>query len=305
MIFKNNLAYMVRNETRNKTNTKKYDLLNKDFIYEATFTPGKHNDNQYESCVFGRTGYCMGIFTHYNTVKWVWFRIDENDNVVYDSIIFNSSEESKHHFDKWWNEWIKENAPVELDEQLKNCLFRRWAWLDNSAPYVLNWKWPNDEITDSWEIEHIQNIKLKNWIIKMNDFKDATSSLITPVVKVKVVKKGNSFSMYINDIHFMTKKVGKLYDYSDQTIFVGVGNPYNYGSDPLYFNGEINDVKLYHNSSESDKSLYLWFDFKRNAEFKTFDKSGNGNHGQKYETDEAKMKINDEFNQYARPAKIV
>ena len=41
------------------------------------------------------------------------------------------------------------------------------------------------------------------------------------------------------------------------------------------------------------------------SKFKTFDKSGNGNHGQLYETEEFVYQKNLEFNKFARPAKIV
>ena len=42
-----------------------------------------------------------------------------------------------------------------------------------------------------------------------------------------------------------------------------------------------------------------------NFKFKTFDISGNGNHGELYETDEFKYERNIEFNKFARPAKII
>ena len=73
----------------------------------------------------------------------------------------------------------------------------------------------------------------------------------------------------------------------------------------FWFNGEILEVKIYHNSIETDDDLYLWFDFERNSKFKTFDKSGNGNHGELYETEEFKYEKHIEFNKIARPAKIV
>lgn len=316
MIFKDSMAYMVKNETRNNTNTKNYNLLNNNFVFEVTFKPNLHNKEEYESCVLGRTGYCMGIFTHsfsdnqskhkYSTptIKWVWFRKDENQNLVYDSIIFNSSDPSKKYFDRWWRKWIKKNSPIKLEKQLEDSLFRKWAWLDDTTPHILNSKSPSKEIIDTLEMEDIQNSELRNWISKIDDFKIKTASLVTEIIKVKVIKKNNKFMMYINDIHFMTKNTGELFDYSDQTIFVGAGNPLIPGIDPSYFNGEIFEVKIYHEDDEDLKNLYLWFDFKKNSQFKTFDKSGNGNHGQIYETNENISKINQEFNQYARPPKI-
>jgi len=64
MIINNKKAYFVKNETRNNTNTKKYNLLNDNFIFEASFKFNPIEDTtQNEFCVIGRTGYNMGIFT--------------------------------------------------------------------------------------------------------------------------------------------------------------------------------------------------------------------------------------------------
>lgn len=303
MIFKDNKAYYIKNETRNKTNTKNYSLLNGDFVYEVSFKPHEHNEGQYESSVLGRTGYCIGVFTHHATVKWTWFKV-EGDSVNYDSIIF-SDDEDVDSYRNWWYNWIEQNSPGEMTDQVKKCLYRKWAHLDNSLPYVLNYTWPNGVSTDSFEVEHIENEDVRNWVIQMNEFKEKTSYLITEIVKVKVVKKGEDFLMYINDVFYMSKKIGQLYDYSNETIFVGVGNPYSLENNPLYYNGEIYEVKIYHDSIETKENLYLWLDFQRNSNFKTFDKSGNGNHGEIFETEEEKERINIEFNKSARPQKIV
>lgn len=221
MRFKDKLAFFVRNETRNKTNIKNYELLNKNFIFEATFKVLLDNtivSNEY--CVIGRTGYNMGIYAQStDAVKWCWWE-KENDEIIYKDIFV---------------------YPI-----------------DNS------------------------NIN-----------------------KVKVIKKSNTFSLYINDNFYESKEIGELYDYSNQSICVGVGNPYSDNNDPFWFNGEIYEVKIYHSNIESDKNLYLWYDFERNAHFKTWDKSGNGNHGEIYNSPELIKIKNEEFNKYARPAKII
>lgn len=221
MKFENNFAFFVRNETRNKTNVKKYELLNGDFVFEATFSVELNEtitSNEY--CVVGRTGYNMGIYAQStDAIKWCWWE-KENDQIVYRDIFV---------------------YPV-----------------DNSK---------------------------KN--------------------KLKVVKKLNTFTVYFNDDFYASKEIGELYDYSTQTICVGVGNPYSDTNDPLWFNGEIYEVKIYHSSVEADKNLYLWYDFEKNAHFKTWDKSGFGNHGEIYNSPEFVQKKNEEFNKYARPAKII
>ena len=217
MIFKDKLGYVVNNETRNKTNTKNYTLLNDDFIYEATF---KTNKIIKEGCVIGRSGGNMGIYVQPLIIKWCWFKIEDN-NVIYDDIVYSLPE---------------------------------------------------------------------------NKVKQFTT--------VKVVKIADKFNMYINGDLYATKDCGDLFDYSNQPIYVGVGNPYS-NDNQYWFNGQIKEVKIYHNSTEIDNNLYLWYNFEFNSKFKTFDISGNGNHGEIYESNEYKKEKNIEFNKLARPAKIV
>jgi len=122
--------------------------------------------------------------------------------------------------------------------------------------------------------------------------------------KVKVIRKSNKFIVYFNDKLYETKIINNLWNYSDQSICVGVGNPYGeYNS--LWFSGDIYEVKIYHSSIEKPENLYLWYDFEKNAHFKTFDKSGNGNHGEIYNSPELIRIKNEEFNKVARPAKII
>ena len=223
MIINNKKAYFVKNETRNNTNTKKYNLLNNNFIFEASFKfiPIKET-TQNEFCVIGRTGYNMGIFTQStDAIKWCWWEVDTNGNHTYHDIFVNG-----------------------IDNQQKN--------------------------------------------------------------KIKVIKSNNKFTLYLNDEFHSEKEItNKLYDYSEQTIFIGVGNPYSIDTNMYWFSGDIYETKIYHSDIESDDNLYVWYDFENNSKFKTFDKSGNGNHGQLYETEEFIYQKNLEFNEFARPAKIL
>jgi hypothetical protein len=122
---------------------------------------------------------------------------------------------------------------------------------------------------------------------------------------VKVIKKDNQFIMYVNNELYETRTlIHKLYDYKDKYIFIGAANPFCKNNNQCWFYGNIKDVKIYHSSDEIIDNLYLWFDFEKTSNFKTFDKSGNGNHGEKYETMEEKRRQSEEFNKLGRPAKI-
>ena len=225
MKFINELAFLVKNETRNKTNIKNYNLLNDDFIFEATFRVEINKDIiNGEYCVVGRTGYNMGIYAQ---------------------------------------------SYLHSDDAIK------WCW---------------------WELQDGEYV-----------YKDIFMIIdLTQIIKIKVIKKENTFTLYCNGEFYETKEiVGQLHDYTNQTIFVGVGNPYNDQCDLFWFIGDIYEVKIYHNSIESDDNLYLWYDFEKNSHFKTWDKSGNGNHGEIYSSPDLIRNSNDEFNVFARPAKII
>jgi hypothetical protein len=219
------VAYIVDRFTNSKTNTKSYELLKKDFIFEATFTMAPNSSEGLDSCVISREG-SMGIFI---------FNYDGQD-------------------------------------------FLKWTWR---------------EINDNGEV--FQNE------IFVHDQYD-----LTLPTKVKVIKKGKNFSLFVNDVLYKKKKITyKLYDYSDSYIFIGAGNPHCINDNHRWFYGDVLDVKVYHSSVEDDENLYLWYDFKKKTSFKVFDKSGNGNHAEIFETQEDKISKSDEFNKLARPAKII
>ncbi len=88
MIFKNKHAYFVKNNTNNNTNTKNFELLNNDFIIEATFKFEEDtNLIQREYCVVGRVGYTMGIFVDsYKNIKWEWWETNDDGEQLYRDI---------------------------------------------------------------------------------------------------------------------------------------------------------------------------------------------------------------------------
>lgn len=299
MIITNKKAYYVKNETRNNTNTKKYNLLNGDFIYEATYKPSLEEEfSSDEQCLMGRTGYNMGIFTQKtstlneedsvaSSVKWCWFK-HVGEEIHYDDIYFGLKDTDNADYTLWWINYIKKIAPKDMDETTMMGLVNRWAFFYNNL-----------------DLKYIKDKEIREWSINFEKLRKESQSYIGEVVKVKIIKTKHTFTMYINDIFYKEKECGKLYDYSNQTIFIGVANPYSFEENKFWFNGEILEVKIYHNSIETDDNLYLWFDFERNSKFKTFDKSGNGNHGELYETEEFKYEKHIEFNKLARPAKII
>ena len=299
MIFKNKKSYIVKNETRNHTNTKNYSLLNGDFIYEITYKSGMLEEfSSSEQCLMGRTGYNMGIFTQKtstlleedsvsSSVKWCWFK-HVGEEIHYDDIYFGLKGEDNQNYEDWWVNYIKKIAPKPIDDKVLIGLVGRWGFFYNNL-----------------QLGSIEDSEIKEWAINFENSKKQTGSYISDVIKIKIVKTQDKFTMYINDIFYKDKDCGQLYDYSSQTIFIGVANPYSFEENQFWFSGEIFEVKIYHDSVETDDNLYLWFDFERNAKFKTFDKSGNGNHGELYETEEYKYEKHIEFNKLARPAKIV
>mgnify|MGYP003665067225 FL=1 len=299
MIFKDKLAYIVKNETRNNTNTKKYNLLNSDFTYEITYKSSKLEDIlNSEQCLMGRTGYNMGIFTQKtltlleedlvsSSVKWCWFK-HVGEEIHYDDIYFGLKGEDNKDYEEWWINYIKKIIPKSVSTKVLNALVSRWAFFDNTLL-----------------LDTIKDKEIREWAINFEKLKKETESYISDIIKIKIVKTHDKFKMYINDILYKSKDCGQVYDYSNQTIFIGVANPYSFNENQFWFHGEIFEVKIYNSSIEKPENLYLWFDWERNSRFKTFDKSGNGNHGELYETEEVKQEKHLEFNKSARPAKIV
>jgi hypothetical protein len=218
-------AYIVDRYSNSKTNTKSYESLKKDFIFEATFSLPSDGVKGMESCIVSREE-SMGIFVfNYNQenfIKWAWFETDDDGGVFRNEIFVHEK-------------------------------------YDLSTPTT-----------------------------------------------VKVIKKGKNYTMFINDVLYKKKKIThNPYDYSYKYIFIGAANPHCINNNHRWFYGEIYDIKIYDSSVESEDNLYLWFDFKKNTSFKTYDKSGSGNHGILFESEEIKSEKSLEFNKVGRPAKIV
>ena len=75
--------YIVDRYSNSKTNTKSYELLTDDFIFESTFKVDEYSiDLGKESCVLTREG-SMGIFVfNYNDeyfIKWKWLEVNDED----------------------------------------------------------------------------------------------------------------------------------------------------------------------------------------------------------------------------------
>ena len=192
--------YIVDRYSNSKTNTKSYESLTDDFIFETTFKVGDDSiDLGKESCVLTREG-LIGIF------------------------VFNYNDE-----------------------------------------YFIKWKWA--EVND--ENENVENeIMVHTKINTQVDY------------KVKVIKKDKEFSLFVNGELYETKEIiNSLFDYADKLMYVAVSDPNNTNNNCGWFNGEIYDIKIYDSVDENINTLYLWFDFENNDEFKTFDKSGNKNDG--------------------------
>lgn len=302
MIF-DNKAYLVKNSTRNHTNTKNYSILNDNYIFEATFKY-RPTSKDTECCVLGRTGYKYGLFVVEsealrqpedifskvnNTIKWCWFRT-EGENIVYDDIFFgidNNSDKLKHHI-KWWKTFIKNNSPVKIKDTVLEGLVNRWGFFNGM-----------------FSLDQIEDQELFKWAESIEVGRNKTGSYITDTTTVSVVREDSFFKLYVNDIFYYQKKVGNIVDYSNQTVCIGIDDPYKDKESSLWFNGEIFDVKVYNDSDKSNHTLYCSFDFETKTHFKLFDLSRNGNHAELFETEEFKELKNKEFNTYSRPAKIV
>jgi hypothetical protein len=304
MKFKN-IAYLVKDSTRNNTNTKNYSQLKDDFIFEASYKyVSKYDGNVHEECVLGRTGYKFGIYVQEsetlipsndvfsnlnNTVKWCWFR-QEGDVILYEDLFFapdGTPEKNQAHL-TWWKEFIKKQSPVYVHENIVEGLAARWGMFDS--------KMSLDQISDPI---------LSEWAKNIEEGKKRVGSYITEDVIISVVKENNKFKLFINDIFYCEKEIGNVLDYSNGTICIGIDDPYKDVKKVSWFTGEIHYIKIYNSSKKSDHTLYSWLDFAKKTQFKVFDLSRNGNHGEIYETDELKYLKNEEFRAYSRPAKII
>ena len=302
MIFKNT-CYLVKDSSRNNTNTKNFSYLEQDYIFEATF---KHNPNSgyNETCVIGRGGYPFGIYTMESdnlsesvndrdvlrsTVKWCWF-VEEDGGVKYRDLFFGpgSTEEKQNIHLEWWRNYIVQSAPIQIEPDTVDGLAHRWGLFN-----------PEFDLTS------IGNKILRNWAIELDTIKNRKGIYTTDIVKATVYKKSDFFEFYVNDILYDKSPTGELVDNKNQTIYIGTDDPFKDDGSLLWFDGEIYSVKIYHDSHKSKETLYLNTDFNKKTHFKLFDLSGNGNHPEIFETQEQLQKINKDFAEKSKPAKIV
>ena len=110
----------------------------------------------------------------------------------------------------------------------------------------------------------------------------------------------DKIQLYINDKLVGEKLIGHIESYINQRIFIGSINPYGEGYQ-CWFNGIINEVKIFDNESK----LFTHLDFTENSKFKTFDKSNNGNHGIIFEDPTYSSHSINAFNKVAPGAKII
>ena len=160
----------------------------------------------------------MGIFTQKtstlneedsvaSSVKWCWFK-HVGEEIHYDDIYFGLKDTDNAEYIVWWINYIKKIAPKDIDETIVMGLVNRWAFFYNNL-----------------DLQTIKDKEIREWAINFEKLRKESQSYIGEVVKVKIIKTKHAFTMYINDIFYKEKECGKLYDYSNQTIFIGVANP--------------------------------------------------------------------------------
>lgn len=147
------------------------------------------------------------------------------------------------------------------------------------------------------------------WYTKDYQYNDIWISVEDIYKPMKVlVTVSETIKVYIDGELKGEKERGNMESYDDKNIFVGAINPYG-EQYQCWFNGTITKVAVFDEViNEFDNtlpSLYLLYDFGENSKFKTFDNSGNGNHGIYFENPEYVAHSINEFNKIAPSAKIV
>ena len=151
-----------------------------------------------------------------------------------------------------------------------SCIVSREGY--NMGIYIYNFNNENFIKWVWWEVDKENNHICKEIFVHKK-------YILTNITNVKVIKKGAEFTLYVNGELYENKEIEyELFDYSNKLMYVGVSDP-NSVNNNGWFNGEIYDIKIYDSIDENINTLYMWFDFENNDEFKTFDKSGNKNDG--------------------------
>ncbi len=148
-----------------------------------------------------------------------------------------------------------------------------------------------------------------SWYTKPYQYNDIWVSVDDIHQRMEVlVTVSNLVKIYINGVLKGEKETGQIESYSDKNIFIGSINPYS-GSYECWFNGDVNKIAIFDDAIDSSEmkseKLYSLLDFEKNSKFKTFDESGNGNHGILFEDPEYSSYSINEFNKIAPGAKII
>ena len=82
--------YIVDRYSNSKTNTKSYELLTDDFIFESTFKVDEYSiDLGKESCVLTREGSMVFNYNDEYFIKWKWLEVnDEDEDVVNEIMVY-------------------------------------------------------------------------------------------------------------------------------------------------------------------------------------------------------------------------
>ena len=111
-----------------------------------------------------------------------------------------------------------------------------------------------------------------------------------------MVTISEQIKIYVNGLLLAIRDAGNINDCSDKNILIGSINPH-FESWELKFDGTIHEIKIFDkvtNNPDNIDNLFTHLDFTNQSRFKTFDMSGNGNHGLIYENPVFKdFKINE------------
>ena len=100
-----------------------------------------------------------------------------------------------------------------------------------------------------------------------------------------LVTVSDEIRIYKDGFFLGSKPCDDIMDYNDKNILIGSINPH-FEQWECKFDGDINEVKIFDTITtdpNNHERLYAHLDFENQSRFKTFDISGNGNHGIIYE----------------------
>jgi hypothetical protein len=178
--------------------------------------------------------------------------------------------------------------------------FRLFDFVDNEATIISKDGYPMGLFLE------LPNIVKFVWHTTGNTYNDVRFIIddIKQRMNIKVTVS-ESIGLYFNDVLMDSKVKGDIIDYSEKRLLIGSLYPFN-GKNDKWFNGDINNIIIYDTLVDyTDKNMYINMNFEENSKFKTFDNSGNGNHGILIEDPEYVNKSIDMFNNVAPKQKII